>query len=161
MKVSAVRSRIGTSLLAIAVGWAAAMLVTLPMQFVKIKVNATGGTGDLLWSLAAGTLVWGAWALIIAAGAWLLGFVPLIVMIPEGWLLGHPRVSVTLAAFLGWIVVLVRFEVWKLLLPYQTLAVRVFTLYSLLLIVLTAVSAIVYLQLIAAKKRLRAPGSRS
>ena len=50
---------------------------------------------------------------------------------------------------LGWIVVLVEFQVWKLLLPYHWLAVRMFTLYSLLLVVYATVSAAVYLRLIA------------
>jgi hypothetical protein len=139
-------------LLAAAAGWAAAIVVTTPMQIVKIYVNATGGPGDLLRSLAAGALIWSAWSLAIAAGGWLFGFVPLIVIVHEDWFLRYPRVSVAIAAVLGWTVVLVEFEVWKLMQPDHTLEVRMFTLYSLLLIVFTAVSAAVYMRL-AAKRQ--------
>ena len=144
-----VRLRIRRSLLAAAAGWAAAVVVTTPMQIVKIYVNATGGVGDLLWSLATGALIWGAWSLAIAAGGWLLGFVPLIVFVHGDWFLHYPRVSVAIAAVLGWMAVLFEFEVWKLLQPDHSLEVRMFTLYSLLLIVFTAVSAAVYLRLAA------------
>jgi hypothetical protein len=143
------RWRFRRSLIAVAIGWAAAVVVTLPMQFVKIVANATGGPGDLLWSLAAGALIWGAWSLAIAAGGWLLGFVPLIVFVPDKWFLQHPRVSIITAAALGWMVILLEFEVWKLLQPYHALEVRMFTLYSLLFIVFTGVSAAVYIRLAA------------
>ncbi len=119
------------------------------MQIAKIYMNATGGPGDLLLSLAAGALIWGAWSLAIAAGGWLLGFVPLIVFIPDNWFLHYPRVSVAIAAALGWMAVLLEFEVWKLLQPDHSLEVRMFTLYSLLLIAFTAVSAAVYIRLAA------------
>ena len=145
-------SRVRTSLLAAAAGWAAAMAATLPMQFVKIAVNATGGPWDLLWSLAAGAMTWGAWSIAIGAGAWFLEFVPLIVVVPERWLLRHPRWAVVAAGLGGWGAVLIRFEVWLLLQPYHYLAVRVFSLYSILLIVFTSVSTGVYLRVIARKK---------
>ena len=123
------RTRIRPSLIAVAAGWAAAVAITLPMQFEKIVVSSTGVPG-ILPSLAEGTLIWGVWALAIAAGGWLFGLIPVIALVPEDWLRRYPRRSIAIAALLGWIVVLANFQVWKLLLPYHTLAVRMFTLYS-------------------------------
>ncbi len=153
MRLHHLRSRIRPSLIAVAVGWAAATAITLPMQFEKILVSSTGGPGPLLQSLAEGTLVWILWTLAIAAGGWLFGLIPVIAMVPENWLRSHPRRSIAIAAVFGWIVVIASFEVWKLLLPYHTLAVRLFTLYSLLLVVFATVAAAVYLCLIAQGKK--------
>ena len=125
------------------------------MQFVKIAVNAYRRSRGSAPVSGRGALIWGAWALAIAAGGWLFGLVPVIVLVPENWLLRHPRRSIAIAAAFGWIVVLVKFEVWKLLLPYHSLAVRMFTLYSLLLVVYATVSAAVYLRLIAPKSKSR------
>jgi hypothetical protein len=152
MKALNLGSRVRASLLAAAAGWAAAMAATLPIQFAKIAVNATGAPWDLLWSLAAGAMTWGAWSIAIGAGAWFLEFVSLIMVIPERWLLRHPRWAVVAAGICGWLAVLIKFEVWRLLQPYHYLAVRMFSLYSILLIVFTSVSAGVYLRLIAQKK---------
>jgi hypothetical protein len=52
-------------------------------------------------------------------------------------------------------VVLLRFDIWHLFQPYYNLAVRIFALYSLLLVLFSAISAAVYLRLLA---RLRADG---
>ena len=142
-------ARVRPFLTAGATAWAAAMAVTLPMQYVKIYSNAVGGPRDLLWSLAAGTLVWGIWTLAIGAGAWLCGGLPAIAIIREEWLLLHRRWSIAIAALLGWVVVLMKFEIWRLLLPYQTLNVRIFTLYSLLFVIFCGVSAAVYLRMVA------------
>ena len=147
-------ARVRPFLTAGATAWAAAMAVTLPMQYVKIYSNAVGGPRDLLWSLAAGTLVWGIWTLAIGAGAWLCGGLPAIAIIREDWLLLHRRWSVAIAALLGWVVVLIRFEIWRLFLPYRGLHVRIFTVYSLLFIIFCGVTAAVYLHLVA---RIRMP----
>jgi hypothetical protein len=149
MRLHHLGTRIRPSLIAGLAGWAAAMAVTLPMQFAKIVANSFGGPMVLLLSLAEGTLIWGSWSLEVAVGGWLFGLIPVILLVPENWLLGHLRASLALAAVLGWTVVLDEFEVWKLVLPYNTLGVRMFTLYSLLLVVYTTVSAAVYLRLIS------------
>jgi hypothetical protein len=151
MRLRHLGSRIVPSLIAVLVGWAAAMLATLPMQFVKIQASTFGGPTVLHLSLAEGTLIWGLWCLAIAAGGWLFGLVPVILLVPENWLLRHRRSSLTFAATFSWIAVLVEFEAWKSLLPYYHLAVRMFTLYSLVLVVYATVSAAVYLRLIAPK----------
>ncbi len=151
MRLRHLGSRIVPSLIAVLFGWAAAMVATLPMQFVKIRASAFGGPAVLRLSLAEGTLVWGLWCLGIAAGGWLFGLVPVIMLVPEDWLLRHRFSSLALAATLSWIAVLVEFEAWKALLPYYHLAVRMFTLYSLVLVVYATVSAAVYLRLIASR----------
>jgi hypothetical protein len=151
MNLRRAASRLGPSLIAVAAGWAAAMAVTMPFQVQKIVVSNVGDFGALLLSLAEGTGIWGAWALAIAAGGWLFGLVPVILFVPEGWLLGHPRISIGLAALLGWIVVLAQFQVWRLFEPYHSLAVRMFIIYSLLLTVYTSFSALVYLRLMASR----------
>ena len=127
------------------------MVATLPMQIVKIVANSFGGPVVLLRSLAEGALIWAMWGLAVAAGGWLFGLIPVILLVPENWLLRHLRTSLALAAVFAWIAVLVEFQFWKLLLPYYTLAVRMFALYSLLLVVYAIVSAWVYLRLIAAR----------
>jgi hypothetical protein len=142
-------TRIRCSLIAVLAGWAAAIVATLPMQFAKIAANTFGGPTVLLLSLAEGVLIWGLWSSIVAAGGWLFGLVPVVLLVPESWLLRHPRASLTLAAVFGWIVVLVEFEVWHLLLPYQYLPLRSFSLYSILLVVYTTVSGAIYLHLSA------------
>jgi hypothetical protein len=154
-------ARIRPSLLSMAAGWAAATAVTLPVQFAKIVANAFGGPAALLLSLAEGTMIWSAWALAIAAGGWLFGLIPVIALVPDKWLLRHPRTSIAVAAALGWVVVLVEFQVWTLLLPYHWLARRAFVLYTLLLVVFASVSAAVYLRLITPKAYPGTPGSRS
>jgi hypothetical protein len=148
MRLRQATRRMRPSLLAVAAGWAAAIAATMPMQWVKIIADAYGGLAVLLLSLSQGTLIWGVWSLAIAAGGWLFGLVPVILFVPESWLLGHRRKSIAIAAILGWTVVLAKFEIWKLVLPYHTLALRMFVLYSLLLTVFAAVSAAVYLRLI-------------
>jgi hypothetical protein len=105
----------------------------------------------LLRSLAEGTLIWALWTLAVAAGGWLFGLIPVILLAPESWLLRYRRTSLVLAGLFAWIAILVEFQVWKLVLPYYTLGVRMFTLYSLLLVVYATVSAAVYLRLIAAR----------
>ena len=86
-------------------------------------------------------------------------------VVPEDWLLRHPRWAVAAAGLGGWVAVLIKFEVWRSVQPYHHLAVRMFSLYSLLLIVFTSVSAGVYLRVIARKKsqaaRFRAAALRS
>jgi hypothetical protein len=153
MTLRHLRTRIGPSLIAVLAGWAAALVATLPMQIAKIWANGFGGPAILRLSLAEGTLIWTLWSLAVAAGGWLFGLVPIILLVSENWLLRHLRTSLALAAIFGWMVVLVEFQVWWLVLPYRTLAVRLFILYSLLLVVYTAVSAAVYLRLIAARGR--------
>ena len=153
MRLRHLRTRIQPSLKAALAGWAAAMVVTLPMQVVKIVANSFGGPAILLLSLAEGAVVWGLWGLAIAAGVWLFGFLPIILLVPESWLLGHLRTSLILAAVFGWTVVLVEFKVWKLLVPNHHLGVRIFTLYSLLFVVYSTASASVYLHRIAVEKR--------
>jgi hypothetical protein len=153
MRLRRLGARILPSLKAVLAGWAAAMVVTLPMQIVKIVANSFGGPAVLLLSLAEGAVIWGLWGLAIAAGGWLFGFLPVVLLVPESWLLRHLRTSCALAAIFGWMVVLVEFQVWRLLLlPDHSLAVRMFTLYSLLFVVSAAVSAFVYLRLIALKR---------
>jgi hypothetical protein len=154
-------TRIRPSLLSVAAGWAVATAVTLPVQFAKIAGSAFGGPAAWLLSMAEGAMIWSAWALVIAAGGWLFGLIPVIALVPEKWLLRHPRTSIASAAALGWTVVLVEFEVWKLLLPYHWLARRAFILYTLLLVVFASVSAAVYLRLIVPKAYPGDPGSRS
>ena len=149
MNLNAMGVKFRAALTAGATAWAAAMIVTLPIQFVKIYSNALGGTRELLWSLAAGTLVWGVWTLTFTGLVLLFGGVPLIATVREGWLLRHRRGSVAIAALLGWVVVLVKFEVWRLLLPYQALNVRIFTLYSLLFVIFCGVTTAVYLHIMA------------
>ena len=154
-------TRIGPSLLSVAAGWAAATAITMPVQFAKISANAFGGPAVWLLSLAEGAMIWSVWALAIAAGGWLFGLVPVIALVPEKWLLRHPRTSIAMAAALGWVVVLVEFQVWKLLQPYHSLGVRAFIVYTLLLVVFASVSAAVYIRLIVPKAYPGAPGSRS
>jgi hypothetical protein len=153
-------TRIRPSLLSVAAGWAVATAVTLPMQFAKIAGSAFGGPAVWLLSQAEGAMIWSAWALAIAAGGWLFGLIPIIALVPEKWLLRHLQTSIVVAAALGWVVVLVEFQVWKLLLPYHWLPVRAFILYTLLLVVFASVSATVYLRLIAPKADPGVPGSR-
>jgi hypothetical protein len=152
MKLRRWGSRIQPSLEATLAGWAAAMVATLPMQIAKIVANSFGGPGVLMWSLAEGIAIWSLWGLAIAAGGWLFGLVPVILLVSEDWMLRHLRTSVVLAALFGWMVVLVQFQVWKLLRPYHTSEGRMFYLYSLLLVVYATVSALVYLRLIAVKR---------
>jgi len=149
MNLAAVGLRIRASLIAVGAGWGTAMAATLPIQVAKICSNAIGGLRPLLWSLGAGTLIWGIWTLGIAAGAWLCGGLPLIAIIREDWLLRHPRRAIAISVAAGWTVVLFKFAIWKLLLPEERLAVRGFILYTLLLVVFTAVAAAVYLRLVA------------
>jgi hypothetical protein len=144
-------TRIRLSLIAVVAGWAAAMVATLPMQFAKTVANTFGGPEVLLLSLVEGTIIWGLWGLAIAAGGWLFGLIPVILVVPEVWLVKHIRGTLTLAAILSWMVVLDKFEVWQLLLPNNTLALRLFTLYSLMLVIYATVSVAVYLRLIAPK----------
>jgi hypothetical protein len=146
MSLSALPSRIGPSLISVAVGWATATIITLPMLLWKLAVSSTGDAHNLLWSLSVGSLIWAAWTLAIVAGGWLLGFVPVIIFVSEKWLLGHPRTAIAIAAGMGWTVVFVEFQLWMLVLPHHTIAMRMFTLYSLLLISFPAVSAGVYLR---------------
>ncbi len=153
--------RIRPSVLSVAAGWAAATAVTMPVQFAKISANAFGGPAVWLLSLAEGAMIWSAWALVIAAGGWLFGLIPVIALVPEKWLLRHPQSSIAVAAALGWVVVLVEFQVWKLLLPYHWLDRRAFILYTVLLVVFASVSAAVYIRLIVRKAYPGAPGSRS
>jgi hypothetical protein len=159
MKLPRIAARLPLSLIAVATGWAASMVVTLPVQYAKIAVNATGGAASFFWSLAEGTMVWGIWSLAVAAGGWLFGLVPVIAIVPESWLLRHPRSAIAVAALLGWIVVLVEFRVWELVLPYHSLGVRAFVLYSSLLVVYASVSAAVYVRLIVPKASPGAPAS--
>jgi hypothetical protein len=152
MKLRHLRARLLPSLKAVLAGWAAAMVVTFPMQIAKIVANSFGGPAVLLLSLAEGGVIWGLWGLALAAGGWLFGFLPVILLVPENWLLRHLRTSSALAAVVGWIVVLAEFQVWKLLLPGHHMALRMFTLYSLLFVVYATVSAFVYLRLIALER---------
>jgi len=149
MRLRRLATRMRRSLVAVLAGWAATFVATLPMQIAKIMASSFGGPTVLLLSLAEGALIWALWCIIVAAGGWLFGLIPIVLLIPEDWLLRYPRTSLTLAAVLGWIVVLIEFEVWKLLRPYNYLAVREFILFSILLVVYTTVSAAVYLRLIA------------
>lgn len=152
MKLRPLGTRFRPSLKAVLAGWAAAMVATLPMQIAKIVANSFGGPMVLLWSLAEGTVIWGFWSLAIAAGGWLFGLVPVILLVPENWMLRHLRPSVILAAVFAWMVVLVQFQVWKLLRPYHTSEGRIFYLYSLFLVVFAAVSGFVYLRLLALRQ---------
>jgi hypothetical protein len=151
MRLRHLGERMLPSLIAVLAGWAAALIVTLPMQIAKIAANSFGGPVVLLRSLAEGTLIWALWTLAVAAGGWLFGLIPVILLAPESWLLRYRRTSLVLAGLFAWIAILVEFQVWKLVLPYYTLGVRMFTLYSLLLVVYATVSAAVYLRLIAAR----------
>jgi hypothetical protein len=149
MKLADLGVRIRASLIAVVTGWLTALVVTLPMQFVKIYSNAIGGPRPLLWSLVAGAWIWSVWLLAIAGGAWLFGGLPLILLVREAWLRRHPRRTIAISAFLGWSIVLYEFRIWRLLLPDEGLAVRGFCLYSLSMIALTGVAATVYLRLLA------------
>jgi len=141
--------RLRPSLKAVLAGWAAAIVATFPMEVAKIVANNFGGAAVLLRSLVEGAVIWGLWGLSIAAGGWLFGLIPLILLVPESWLLRHRGASLATAAFLGWMVVLIKFKIWRLLLPYESVSPRIFTLYSLLLVVYATVSAAVYLRLVA------------
>jgi hypothetical protein len=142
-------ARIRASVVAALAGWAAAVAATLPMEFAKILGNTFVGPWAMVRSLAEGLLIWGAWCLAIAAGGWLVGLVPVALLVPEERLLRHRRACVAAGAILGWIVVLLEFRAWKLLLPYHYLQVRMFVIYSFLLVIYTTVSALVYLRWIA------------
>jgi len=130
------------------------------MQFTKIANNATGGPASLALSCAEGTVVWGLWTLAVAAGGWLFGLLPVIAIVPESWLIQHSRAAIAIASSVGWIVVLVEFKVWKLVLPYHSLGVRAFVLYTTLLVVYASVSAAIYLRLTNSKADPATPGSR-
>jgi hypothetical protein len=149
MKLAALRLRFRAALSAVALGWLAAVVVTLPMQFVKISTNAFGGFRPLFCSLAAGALVWGAWLLALAGGAWLFGALPLIAIVSEAWLRRHPRRTIGISTLFGWSVVLFEFRIWRILLPDEHLPGRAFCLYTLSMTVLTGVAATVYLRLLA------------
>jgi len=136
------------SLLAAAIGWAAATAVTLPMVVFKVCANALGGWRPLVWSLGAGTAIWLAWTLSIAAGGW-LGGVALAVFAPEEWLLRNRGRAIAIAAGLGWLVVLIEFKTWRLSQPGYSLSAWLFSLYSLLLVVFTVTAAASYLHWIA------------
>jgi hypothetical protein len=141
-------ARLSALMLATVAGWAAAMAVTLPMQLVKIQANATGTFGELLRSCAAGAAIWCLWSFAFTALAGLLGGLPLVLLVRETWLLRHPRLSAAAAAFLGWTVVLIKFEVWEMILPEHTILDRIFALYSLLFSVSCGVAAAVYLRIV-------------
>ena len=83
-----------------------------------VVANTFGGPWSLLLSLVEGTIIWGLWCLAIVAGGWLFGLIPVISLVPEDWLLRHrPQPgSFSQRPLAGWFV-LVKFEVWKLLLP--------------------------------------------
>jgi hypothetical protein len=152
MRLRHLSDRIRPSLIAVLAGWAAAAIVTLPMQIAKILANTFGSPMVLLRSIAEGTFVWALWSLAIAAGGWAFGLLPVILLVSESWLLLHRRNSLILASILAWMVVLIEFHVWDIVYPYYTLPVRMFTLYSLLLVIYATVSAAVYLRLTAAKE---------
>src|SRR5271168_4190203 len=149
MKLAAVKLRVRASLIAVAVAWATAVIVTLPMQFVKIYSNAIDGPRAFLLSLCAVTLIWCAWSLAIASLAWLGGGLPVIAIVRECWLLRHHRRAIVISGALGWAVVLFKFQIWKQLLPDEGFAIRGFILYTLLLVVFTGAAAAVYLRLVA------------
>jgi len=146
MNWPAVRARLRLSAVASLAGWSAATAATLPMQWFKVAQNATGGVGSLLWSLAAGSAIWAAWTLAIVAGGWLLGFLPAIALLREGWMLGHPRRTMAFAGLFGWAVVLAKFDSWKFFRPGHEIPVRLFSLYSLLLVIFPVVAARLYLR---------------
>ncbi len=153
MKLRPLGTRFRPSLKAVLAGWAAAMVATLPMQIAKIVANSFGGPMVLLWSLAEGTVIWGFWSLAIAAGGWLFGLVPVILLVPEDWMLRHLRPSVILAAVFAWMVVLVRVPGLEVASARITLRKgRIFYLYSLFLVVFAAVSGFVYLRLLALRQ---------
>jgi hypothetical protein len=154
MKPFPVASRIRASLIAVGAGWLAVMIVAMPMQLVKICSGNIGGLPSLLWSFVAGALVWGWWTLAFVSGGWLCAALPLIALVRESWMLRHPQRSVGICAALGCLVVLLQFKVWELTRPGHSLGIRMFTLYSLLLVVFPAVSAAVYLRLIARMRTL-------
>jgi hypothetical protein len=149
MRLRHLGARLLPSLKAVLAGWAGAMVVTFPMQIVKIVANSFGGPAVLLLSLAEGTVIWGLWGLALAAGGWFFAFLPIILLVPEDRLLRHQRRVIALAAVLAWMVILAEFRVWKLVLPNHHIAVRMFTLYSLLFVVYATISAFAYLRLIA------------
>ena len=118
MRLRHLRTRIQPSLKAALAGWAAAMVVTLPMQFVKIVANSFGGPATLAAVPRRRRGGLGPVGVLQSPReCWLFGFLPIILLVPESWLLRHLRTSLILAAVFGWMVVLVEFKVWKLLVP--------------------------------------------
>ena len=147
-------ARVRASVLAAGVGWAAAMVVTLPLALFKVWTesvvwtNSAGGWRLRLWSLGAGAGIWFGWTLAIIFGAWLVGGLPAIALVREDWLLRHKRLSVLLSAAMAELVVLVRFQFWRWFLPESYFDPWLLTLYSLLLVVFAVTVAGVYLRLI-------------
>ena len=151
MNYGTVKSRICASLLAVVVGWATSMAVTLPMQVYQIVTNDLGGRRSLLWSLGAGILVWLGWTLMIAAGGWLFACLPAIVFFREEWLLRHRSMIVAGSAVLALTVVIIEMRTWRMFLPEFDFHPWAFFLYTLLLMVFAIVTAAVYLRLAAAR----------
>lgn len=147
MKLATLGARLRASIVATAVGWAAAVAATLPMQIHEIASNPAGGWRAIAWSLSAGTLVWLVWTLAIAAGGWLGGALPVTLFVPEGWLLRHRRPAIAMSAAIGWVVVLIQFQVWYVYKPDYSINRWLLTLYSLLLTVFSGVTAAVYLRI--------------
>jgi hypothetical protein len=154
VSLAGIRARVAASAIAVAAGWAAAAAVTLPMQWFRMCGNADGGLRPMPYSLAAGALVWLGWTLAIACGAWALAGLPAAVLLPHSWLAQHRRWFVAASASLAWVVVLIRFETWKLLIPGHGLSPWLFSLYSLLLVVFAWVTAVAYPRLLERRDNL-------
>ncbi|AXC15250.1 hypothetical protein ACPOL_6006 [Acidisarcina polymorpha] len=134
-------------MLAVFLGWASAIVVTLPIVLVRMLGNRDGGLQPLTASLCWGAAVWLAWTLPIAGLGWLCGMLPAALLLREEWLLSNQKRTIWLSAALGWTAVLVEFKVWRLVYPDTGLGVYLFTLYSLLLVILATVATAVYMSL--------------
>jgi hypothetical protein len=146
MNYRAAGLRIRASGFAIVAGWAAAVVVTLPMQVFQIITNDLDGRRSLLWSLAAGILIWLGWTLWIAAMGWALVCLPAIAILREKWLLRHRRAVTAGSAALALLTAITEFTSWRFFTPAFTFHPWMFSLYALLLTVFAATTAAVYLR---------------
>jgi hypothetical protein len=148
MNLRVIGTRLRLAVLAAAGGWLAAFAVTLPMQLLGIYHRADGDLRGMGTSLLMGALVWAVWSLALAGAILCCGGLPVLLIVRERWLFSHRRRAVALAALGGWAAVLVQFQIWRIVVPDHLLDYWLFSLYSLLFVIFTAVTATLYLRLV-------------
>jgi hypothetical protein len=144
--------RFRASMVAACIGWAAALVATLPMVLSQLWSDAIGGWRQLLWSLAAGVGIWLAWTLAIVSSAWLCAGLPLALLVREDWLMRHRRLAMAISLAGAGFVLTIKFQLWKAFRPFFWTEPWLLSLYALLLLVFAAASMAAFLRLIARRR---------
>ena len=144
--------RLRSATLAVLLGWAAGFLVTSPFQIVEVLRNSGSNLPLLLSALGYGFVVWIMITIAGVAAAWGCILLPIVLLVPPSWLLGHRRAVMVTGMCLSVLAVSYMVHVWTHF-YHDGIGLMNFEIYAGFAVAFSGVTAYCYLRFLARESK--------